>query len=81
MAVISAYTRTSFAEEAVAFGEVGLAGEIRQVAAGDKRISEAGNIGCTRAFVPRNFSGKQNGLELHRLGHVRDALDAIGARC
>ena len=81
MAVMSAYTHTSFAEEAVAFGEVGLAGEVRQVVAPDKRIAEAANVGCTRAFVPRNFSGMQNGLDLHRLGHVRDALDAIGARC
>jgi DNA repair protein RadA/Sms len=79
IAVMSAVTETSFAEEAVAFGEIGLSGEVRQVVAADKRIAEASNVGCTRAFVPRNFSGTRNGIELHRLGHVRDALDAIGA--
>lgn len=80
MAIMSAATRTAFAEEAVAFGEVGLAGEIRQVAAGDRRMAEAATVGCTRAFVPRNFTGTENGVELHRLAHVRDALDAIGSR-
>jgi DNA repair protein RadA/Sms len=80
IAVMSAYRNTSFADDAVAFGEIGLSGEIRQVVAPDRRIAEAGSIGCTRAFVPRNFSGARNGVELHRLAHVRDALDAIGAR-
>jgi DNA repair protein RadA/Sms len=81
LAVLSARLDVAFPDEAVAFGEVGLAGEIRQVVASDKRIAEAGNVGCTRAFVPKGFSGTRNGLELHRLGHVRDALDAIAARC
>jgi len=81
LAIMSAWKGASFAEDAVAFGEIGLAGEVRQVAAADKRLIEAANVGCTRAFVPRNFSGARDGLELHRLGHVRDALDAIGAQC
>jgi DNA repair protein RadA/Sms len=66
LAIMSASSGAAFAEKAVAF---------------DRRIAEACNIGCTRAFVPRNFSGARNGVELHRLGHVRDALDAIGAQC
>jgi DNA repair protein RadA/Sms len=77
---MSARLTIALPDEAVAFGEIGLAGEVRQVAAADKRIAEANNVGCTRAFVPKNFSSKRNGLELHRLGHVRDALDAIAAR-
>ncbi len=80
LAVMSARLDVAFPDEAVAFGEIGLAGEVRQVTAADKRVAEATHVGCTRAFVPKNFSGERNGLELHRLSHVRDALDAIAAR-
>jgi DNA repair protein RadA/Sms len=80
LAVMSARLDVAFPDEAVAFGEIGLAGEVRQVTAADKRIAEATHVGCTRAFVPKNFSSERNGLELHRLAHVRDALDAIAAR-
>jgi DNA repair protein RadA/Sms len=81
LAVMSAWKGASLADEAVAFGEIGLTGEIRQVVSSDRRVAEACSVGCTRAFVPRNYTGTSNGLKLHRLRHVRDALEVIEERC
>lgn len=80
MAVMSAWSDKALPSDAVAFGEIGLSGEIRQVVAGERRIAEAVSVGCERAFVPRNFSSQDKGLHLHRLRHVSDALEVIGAR-
>ena len=44
--------RTTPAGRPVAFGEVGLGGEIRQVPHAPRRLSEAARIGFRRAFVP-----------------------------
>ncbi|MCA1830472.1 MAG: DNA repair protein RadA, partial [Actinobacteria bacterium] len=79
LAVLSSWSGNALPDDAVAFGEIGLAGEIRQVAQADRRLAEARNVGCKHAFVPHNFDGKgRKGLELHRFRHVRDALAVIG---
>jgi DNA repair protein RadA/Sms len=80
MALMSSLKEKAIPEDIVAFGEIGLAGEVRQVVASDRRLAEARNVGCKRAFVPYNFAGESDGIELHRIRHVRDALDAIAYR-
>ncbi len=77
LALLSSYTGKPLPDDAVAFGEIGLTGEVRQVVASERRLFEARSVGCKRAFVPRNFSGESHGLHLIRIRHVRDALDAI----
>ncbi len=77
LALMSSLRESPFPADAVAFGEIGLAGEIRQVVASDRRLAEARNVGCKRAFVPHNLITCVEGVELHRLRHVRDALAVI----
>lgn len=80
LAVMSATTGEPVPEEAVAFGEIGLSGEVRQVVASDRRMAEAANVSCKIAYVPRGYSGDDAGLDLRRIRHVRVALEAIGKR-
>ena len=40
-------------ENIVAFGEIGLAGELRAVSCAEQRIAEAARLGFTRVIVPR----------------------------
>jgi DNA repair protein RadA/Sms len=80
LAMMSSLLDKPLPDDAVAFGEIGLAGEVRQVVATDRRLAEARNVGCKRAFVPHNVSGDYEGLELHRIRHVSDALAAIANR-
>lgn len=78
LAMLSSYASKPLPDDAVAFGEIGLAGEVRQVVGGERRLAEARNVGCKHAFVPHNFSTSMKGIEIHRLRHVSDAFALIG---
>jgi DNA repair protein RadA/Sms len=52
LALAGAITNLSLPSDLVAFGEVGLAGEIRSVAGIGRRLAEAGRMGFRRAVVP-----------------------------
>jgi DNA repair protein RadA/Sms len=52
MAIASAAAGRKLDEHIVVFGEVGLGGEIRSVAAVDKRVAEAQKLGFTLAIAP-----------------------------
>ena len=62
----------------VAFGEVGLAGEIRPVPFGEERLREAAKHGFTRAIVPASNRPRAaiDGLEVVGVNRLSEALDA-----
>jgi DNA repair protein RadA/Sms len=74
LAMLSSLSGVALPDDAVAFGEIGLAGEVRQVVGAERRLAEARNVGCKQAFVPYNVAATMKGIEIHRLRHVRDAL-------
>jgi DNA repair protein RadA/Sms len=78
LAMLSSLCNEPLPDDAIAFGEIGLAGEVRQVVSADRRLAEARNVGCKRAFVPHNLTTQVKGIEIHRLRHVRDALAVVG---
>lgn len=57
LAVASAKSGTPLPERMIAFGEVGLAGEVRPVPGIGRRIHEAARIGFTHAVVPSSPDG------------------------
>lgn len=59
----------------IAIGEVGLAGEIRQVARLGDRLAEAQRLGFTEALVPAAYDGAAAGLRLHRVRDIHEALE------
>ncbi len=60
----------------VAFGEVGLLGELRAVGGTERRLREAARLGFARALVPAARSGSPvvPGIEVVAVATVRDAL-------
>ncbi len=60
----------------VAFGEVGLLGELRAVGGTERRLREAARLGFARALVPRTRSAPPTvaGIEVVAVATVRDAL-------
>src|SRR5690606_28697012 len=54
LAVVSAVREKPMPPDLVAFGEIGLAGEVRQAAHSNRRLVESHRLGFTRAIVPRN---------------------------
>jgi DNA repair protein RadA/Sms len=78
LAVVSAISGRPLPADLVVFGEVGLAGEVRQVPHAQRRLSEAARLGFTRAIVPANSPNGVDGIELVRVSTVTDALSAGG---
>jgi DNA repair protein RadA/Sms len=70
---------------AVYFGEVGLSGEVRQVAQADARLKEAQKLGFERAVLPRRVargsraSAAPEGFTLDEIGHLADLVQQFGA--
>lgn len=65
----------------LAFGEVGLAGELRSVAQADVRLGEGAKLGFTDAIVPINaaeaLGAKERGLRLHPVRTLSEAVDLV----
>ncbi len=62
----------------IAFGEIGLTGEVRPVAYGEDRLREAQKQGFKRAIIPRDNAPRRplDGIEVHAVARVADALAA-----
>jgi DNA repair protein RadA/Sms len=54
LAVVSSFTDKPIPAKVLAFGEVGLAGEVRPAARGQERLREAAKLGFERAIVPKS---------------------------
>ena len=77
MAVLSSYRDRPLEGVGVAFGEVGLAGEIRPVPFGEERLAAAAKHGFRRAVVPRANAPRKPipGLEVQAVDTLSEALD------
>jgi DNA repair protein RadA/Sms len=82
-AIASAATDMPTEANAVYFGEVGLSGEVRQVAQAEARLKEAAKLGFTAAWLPRRVARGNRGriepagLTLHEIGHLADLVGAF----
>jgi len=64
-----------------AFGEVGLAGEVRPAPRGQERLKEAAKLGFSVALVPKANLPKKaiEGLTIHPVERVEQAIDVLRA--
>jgi DNA repair protein RadA/Sms len=79
LAMASAYCEVPFPDDAIAIGEVGLAGEIRSVSQIARRLGEAARLGFKRAIVPKS-TPDVNGIQLIRVATLFEAVDQLGFR-
>jgi DNA repair protein RadA/Sms len=56
LAIASSFRNRALTADAVAFGELGLSGEIRAVNAASRRIAEANKLGYRTLYTPQNCS-------------------------
>ena len=63
----------------VAFGEVGLAGEVRPAPRGQERLKEAAKLGFSVAVVPRANAPKKpiEGLTIHAVDRIEQAIEVV----
>jgi len=79
LAVLSSLRDRPLAEKTVAFGEVGLSGEIRPVPNGEERLKEAATHGFRRAIVPKANApkkGRIGDMEVIGVERLSEALSA-----
>jgi len=78
LAVASSLKDRPIAADTVAFGEVGLAGEVRPVRASGRRLTEAARLGFTRAIVPQGeHRSAPQGLQVIPVRTVGEAMTAV----
>jgi DNA repair protein RadA/Sms len=80
LAVASSQRDVPLPADLVACGELGLGGELRQVQRTERRLAEVARLGFHRAVVPRSAPAAPQGLALHRLSSVGQAVEATGLR-
>ncbi|HET6643883.1 MAG TPA: DNA repair protein RadA [Fimbriimonadales bacterium] len=79
LAVLSSAKDTPLPADLVAFGEIGLTGEIRSVGGAEMRLAEAKKMGFARAAVSQNLKKSQavGGIKLGAFRSVKDALSLL----
>jgi DNA repair protein RadA/Sms len=79
-ALVSAATDQPTDADMVYFGEIGLSGEIRQVAQAESRLKEAAKLGFGQATLPRRVArgnrplAAPDSLVLTEIGHISDLV-------
>jgi DNA repair protein RadA/Sms len=80
LAVLSSFRDKPLPDKLVAFGEVGLSGEIRPVPNGEERLREAATHGFLKAIVPKANAPKNLKLgDMHivPVQRLSEAIDAV----
>lgn len=82
MALVSSLKDMAVNENVIAFGEIGLAGEIRAVSNCEQRVSEAYRLGFDRCIIPfHNYKGLSKQLKINAdivpVRTIRDAFHAL----
>ena len=79
LAMLSSYRNKPLPEKMIAFGEIGLSGEVRPVSRGQERLKEAEKLGFTHAIVPQaNLPRHQQDfpqLTLYGVTSLQEAVD------
>ncbi|MBQ8245969.1 MAG: DNA repair protein RadA [Lachnospiraceae bacterium] len=80
LALVSSFRNRAIGEDVMAFGEVGLSGEVRAVSQMQTRVSEAKKLGFQTCIVPASCKDSLQdikGVKLIYVSSVTDAIDSI----
>lgn len=79
LAMLSSYRNRPLPEKMIAFGEIGLSGEVRPVSRGQERLKEAEKLGFTHAIVPKANLPRQQAdfpqLTLYGVSSIQEAVE------
>lgn len=80
LALLSSFTERPISRTTIAFGEIGLTGEIRPVQSGLERLSEAEKQGFLRAIVPLDNTPKAKkvgNMEVIGVKNIQELVDLV----
>jgi len=83
-ALISAIQNEALPADMVFFGEIGLAGEVRQIAQSETRLKECAKLGFEKAVTPpankKATKATPDGILTTEISHIRDLVDILGLK-
>lgn len=80
LAIVSSYKNKPIGDKVIAFGEVGLSGEVRAVSMPEQRVSEAKKLGFQTCIVPAVSLESVNnikGIEIVGVKNINEAVQFI----
>lgn len=81
LALVSAFRDILIDEETIAFGEIGLSGELRSVPRANLRINEAARLGFKRCILPKSclkqINDIPNGIKLIGVSSLKEAINNL----
>ena len=82
MALVSGLKDVPLPDDALAFGEIGLGGELRSVSHCEQRVREAARLGFARCIIPKQNFAKlpkeaRQEIQVIGAGDVRSAFEAL----
>ena len=81
LALVSSFKNKPISDDVIAFGEVGLSGEVRSVSMSDARVSEAKKLGFKTCIVPKALESKLKksfkDIEIIGISSVADAMKIL----
>lgn len=83
LAIYSSFRGVVFPGKTLAIGEIGLTGDLRSVQNAERIAREAARLGFGRIVLPKKNAAKfgrlQEGVKLHGVSNLREALDVLTA--
>lgn len=83
IAILSSYRNIPVDDDLVAFGEVGLSGEIRNVSMAENRVQEAAKMGFHKCILPRGSLSRSRtpeGMELIEVAGLKQVVNYLDGR-
>ena len=78
LAIISSFKNRPISDDIIAFGEVGLSGEVRAVNMAESRVQEAAKLGFKTCIVPKALESKlKNSFKNIEIIGVSSVVDAM----
>ena len=80
MAIVSSFKNRAIDDKLIAFGEIGLSGEVRGVSMAEQRVSEAAKLGFTVCVLPEVNMDRVKpikGIKIIGVKTVQDAIELI----
>ncbi len=81
LAIASSASDQALPAGLVAFGEIGLAGDVRPIGSLERRLAEAHRLGFTEAIIPTRAlrahapaAGPPLGMHVHEVGSIQEAI-------
>ena len=77
LAIASSYKNKMISEQVIAFGEVGLSGEVRAVNMPEQRVKEAIKLGFTICVLPKASEKAVKHIKGIEFRYVKSVADAV----